>query len=156
MAYVIILPLALLGHWMVPQWTWVMSPSITAWAVRPAPGSIRQGDLVQFTLSHPLAGPKPVSVTKYALCLPGHELTTIEKASIHGGDGHDGWYYCDGELLGVSKPFGTNGQPLDHLRWSGRVPSGKAYVGSPHSNGFDSRYFGFVPLGRLTRMERVF
>lgn len=155
-AYLFVVPLALVGYWLVPQLTWVMSPSIEAWAVRPAPGRIVKGDLVMFTLSHPLAGPEPVKVTKYALCLPGNVLTVIEKASIHVGDEVDGWYYCDGELLGISKPFGTNGQRLEHMRWSGVVPPGKAYVGSGHPSGFDSRYFGFIPVNEMTRMKRIF
>ena len=65
----IVLPIGLLTMWAIPQFTLVMSPSIDAWIVREAPGPIRRGDFVSFTLSHPLAGPKPVMVTKEALCL---------------------------------------------------------------------------------------
>jgi conjugal transfer pilin signal peptidase TrbI len=152
----VIIPLSLLGYRLIGGLTLVMTPSIDAWGVRPDSGPIVQGDLVTFTLSHPLAGPNPVSVTKYVLCMPGHELSVIEKASIHGDEEGDGWYYCDGEFLGISKPFGTNGQRLDHLRWSGVIPPGEAYVGSSHPSGLDSRYFGLVRLDRLTRMKRVF
>jgi type IV secretory pathway protease TraF len=29
------------------------------------------------------------------------------------------------------------------------------YVGSTHPRGFDSRYFGLLPISSLTRMERL-
>ncbi|MCI1754340.1 MAG: hypothetical protein LKM31_00055 [Sphingobium sp.] len=88
-----------------------MSPSIGAWAVRKAPGPIAKGDYVMFTLSHPLAGPKPVSVTKHALCMPGDRLITDRehRRSVR-PNGWDGWYFCNGVLLGVSKPYGIHGQ----------------------------------------------
>ncbi|WP_157220932.1 S26 family signal peptidase [Flavisphingomonas formosensis] len=154
-AYCIVLPIGLLTWWAIPQVTWVMSPSIDAWAVRADPGPIHRGDLVSFTLSHPLAGPKPVAVTKYALCMPGDRLDMIEKPSMRPG-AWDGWYYCNGRLLGVSKPVGRNGQRLDHYRPAFvLIPSHFVFVGSHHPNGFDSRYYGPVAIDRLTRMERV-
>ena len=35
------------------------------------------------------------------------------------------------------------------------MPEGQAYIGSSYKDGFDSRYFGLVPISALTRMERV-
>jgi len=162
-AWCIVLPIGYLTWWAIPQVTWVMSPSISAWAVRAAPGVIHKGDLVSFMLSHPLAGPSPVPVTKYALCMPGDHLDMIEKPSTAPGvpsgkgDGQkDGYYYCNGHLLGVSKPIGRGGQRLAHFHPDGAViPTGYVYVGSSHPNGFDSRYYGPVAITRLTRMERV-
>ncbi|WP_298673203.1 peptidase [uncultured Sphingomonas sp.] len=154
-AYGIVLPIGVLTLWAIPQVTIVMSPSIDAHLVRHASGPILRGDLVSFTLSHPLAGPKPVDVTKYALCFPGERISMIEKPSMSPGK-WDGWYFCEGRLLGVSKPFGHNGQPLEH--WhpaNGRILPGTIYVGSSHASGFDSRYYGPVPIDRLSRMEKV-
>lgn len=154
-AYCIVLPVGLLTWVVIPQFTWVMSPSIEAWAVRADPGPIRRGDLVSFTLFHPLAGPKPVAVTKYALCLPGDRLDMIEKPSMTPHN-WDGWYYCNGKLLGVSKAIGRDGERLDHYHPGNlRIPPGFIYVGSSHPSGFDSRYYGPVAIARLTRMERV-
>jgi type IV secretory pathway protease TraF len=155
-AIALVSPIALVTWWAIPQLTWVISPSIDAWAVRSVPGPIAKGDYVMFLLSHPLAGPKAVNVTKQALCLPGEVLTEIEKPSPGAGGRRDGYYYCGGTLLGVSKPFGRNGQALNHLAWGSKpIPAGFVYVGSAHPSGFDSRYYGPVAIGRLRRMERV-
>lgn len=154
-AMAIILPIALVAWWAIPQVTWVMSPSIDAWAVRAAPGPIRRGDLVSFRLSHPLAGPKPVGVTKYVLCLPGDRIAMVEKPSMT-PSARDGWYYCNGRLLGVSKGLSLKGVRLDHWKPSQpTIPAGYIYVGSRHPSGFDSRYYGLVAIARVTRMERV-
>lgn len=154
-AMAIAVPAALIAAWAMPQINLVMSPSINAWAVRRAPGPIRKGDLVQFTLSHPIAGPRPVSVTKYALCMPGERLTRIETPSVGAAAGFDGHYFCNGAPLGVTLPADAHGNRLPHMEWSGIIPPGKAYVGSHHPRGFDSRYFGLVPIARLHRMERL-
>jgi conjugal transfer pilin signal peptidase TrbI len=133
-----------------------MSPSIDAWIVVPAPGPIRQDDLVSFTLSHPLAGPEPVKVTKRALCLPGQNIEWTERPSPVLPGAYEAEYYCDLVPLGMSKPVGHDGQRLDHWRPPyRRIPPGLIYVGSTHPSGFDSRYYGPVPIGRLTRMEKL-
>jgi conjugal transfer pilin signal peptidase TrbI len=154
-AYCIVLPIGLLTFWAIPQVTLVMSPSIDATLVRDASGPIARGDLVSFLLSHPLAGPKPVMITKYALCFPGDRIAMVEKPSMTPGT-WDGWYYCNGRLLGVSKPVGHNGMKLDHWQPAyGIIPSGMVYVGSSHPSGFDSRYYGPVAIARLRRMEKL-
>lgn len=158
-AMALILPIGMATWWAIPQVTWVMSPSIDAIAVRAAPGPIRKGDYVMFRLSHPLAGPRPVNVTKQALCLPGERIAVIEKPSMSPGApnaSYDGYYYCNGRLLGVSKPVARSGQKLEH--WQPRtstIPQGMIFVGSHHPDGFDSRYYGPVAISRLTRMEKV-
>lgn len=154
-AMLLVLPLALVAALVMPQVTLVMTPSIEAYAVRKSPGPIARGDYVMFTLHHPIAAPKPVSVTKHALCLPGDRLTMFETPSPLASNARDGHYYCNGTLLGVSLPQAHNGLKLTHMRWSGIIPAGMAYVGSPHPRGFDSRYFGLLPIASLVRMERI-
>lgn len=155
LAQTLVLPTALATWWAIPQLTWVTSPSIDAWAVRARPGVIRRGDLVSFMLSHPLAGPIAVSVTKYALCMPGDRLVMIEGPPVQTGV-RFGRFYCNGHLIAVSKPHGQAGQRLTPFRPAGAVvPKGMIFVGSSHADGFDSRYYGPVAIDRLTRMERV-
>lgn len=156
LALALVLPVALAAAIVLPRITLVMSPSIDAWVVREAPGPIKRGDYVRFILRHPIAGPAPVSVTKRALCLPGDRLTKIEMPSPFDRSAMDARYFCNGELLGTTLPRDHHGIPLAHMMWSGVVPPGRVYVGSPHPQGFDSRYLGLIPAERLTRMARVF
>ena len=154
-AYGIVLPIGLFAWWAMPQITLVMTPSIEAWVVHRSPGPIRRGDLISFILSDPVAGPKPVAITKYALCLPGDRISMVEKYGI-GGLVANGWYYCNGKLMGVSKPVARNGKTLMHWQpGSPRIPEGMIFVGSRHSDGYDSRYYGPVAIERLTRMEKL-
>ncbi|BBC99460.1 MULTISPECIES: S26 family signal peptidase [Sphingobium] len=152
----ITLPLATITWQAIPAVTIVMSPSIDAFAVRAAPGTIHKGDLVMFELTHPIVGPHPISVTKRAMCMAGERLREVERHSVFDGRVTNSSYYCGNTLLGISRPMGRGGQRLDHLRWGDHVlPAGFIYVGSDHPEGFDSRYFGPVRIERLTRMERV-
>ena len=57
LAMLVVLPIALFAALLVPQVTLVMTPSIEAWAVRKAPGPIRRGDYVMFTLPSPGQSP---------------------------------------------------------------------------------------------------
>lgn len=95
----ITVPLATITWQAIPAVTIVMSPSIDAWAVRTVPGAIRKGDLVMFALSHPIAGPRPVSVTKRAMCMPGERLREIERHSVFDGKVTSSRYYCGDRLL---------------------------------------------------------
>jgi conjugal transfer pilin signal peptidase TrbI len=155
-AMAIVLPIAAAAAWFLPKLTLVMTPSIEAWLLHAAPGPIRRGDLVSFMLVHPLAGPAPVRVTKHALCLPGERIDWVEKPIHSAGRAWEAWYFCEGRLLGVSKPSGHGGRPLPFWRPGYRViPPGFVYVGSAHASGFDSRYYGPVAISRLTRMEKL-
>lgn len=154
-AALVILPIALAVGWAMPRLTLVMSPSIEAWVLREEPGQIARGDYVLFILRHRVLGARPVRITKHALCLPGDRLTMTEVPSPHLSGARDARYFCNGRFLALTVPIAHNGTKLEHLQWSGVIPAGMAYVGSPHPRGFDSRYFGLVPLKRLTRMERV-
>jgi conjugal transfer pilin signal peptidase TrbI len=154
-AMLVVLPVALLAAVLLPRLTLVVTPSIGAWVIYEAPGPIAKGDLVKFILHHPVAGPSPVSVTKYVLCLPGEQLTLIETPSRRDRREWIGHHYCNGALLGISLTQAMNGLKLKHFRWTGTIPAGLVYVGSHHARGFDSRYFGLVPIGSLTRMERL-
>lgn len=154
-AYGIVLPIGLFAWWAMPQITLVMTPSIDAWVVHRSPGPVRRGDLVSFMLSDPVAGPAPVAVTKYALCMPGDRIVMVEKPATL-GTGRNGFYYCNGQLMGVAKPVARSGKALDHWRpQTPRIPDGMIFLGSSHPDGYDSRYYGPVAIERLTRMEKL-
>jgi len=154
-AYGIVLPVGFLTWWAIPQATLVMSPSIDAWLIHRAPGPIFRGDLVSFSVSHPIAGPKPVNVTKYALCMPGDRIAMIERPARQPGV-RDGYYFCNDRLLGVSKARAQDGRALTHWRPDSPVIlPGMIFVGSPHPDGFDSRYYGPVAIERLTRAKKL-
>ncbi|WP_404337810.1 peptidase [Sphingomonas sp. MMS12-HWE2-04] len=155
-ALLVVAPIYVLAGWLLPLLTLVMSPSIDAWVVRAAPGPIRKGDLVQFTLLHPVAGPKPVSVTKYVMCVAGERLSLVEHPSPTVAGLKEGSYFCDGKFLGRTVALTARGAPLPHSLWQGVIPEGQAYVGSLHPRGFDSRYLGLVPVNRLHRMVKLF
>src|SRR3546814_13721974 len=87
--------------------------------------------------------------------LPGDRLTMFETPSPLAANSWDGHYYCNGQLLGISLSQAHNGLKLTHLKWSGVIPAGMAYVGSTHPRGFDSRYFRLLPIHDLIRMERI-
>ncbi|SEJ92335.1 Type IV secretory pathway, protease TraF [Sphingobium sp. AP50] len=155
-ALIIVSAVALFVWWTLPQFVWVRSPSIDAWAVRKVGGFIGRNDLVMFELRHPLAGPVPVNVTKYALCLPGDYLGSYTMHADRYPTRLEAAFFCNGRLIGVSKAYGKKGQRLDFFKWKdGPIPKGQAYIGSSYKDGFDSRYFGLVPISGLIRMERV-
>ncbi|MET3709548.1 hypothetical protein ABIC65_000228 [Sphingomonas trueperi] len=114
-----------------------------------------QGDYVQLMLNHPVAGPTAVSVTKYALRMPRDRRTVVETPSASVSSQTYGQYFSNGAALGTSLPVATDGKRLDHLRQGRIIPPGEVYVGSRHARGFDSRYFGLVPLTSLQRMRRL-
>lgn len=47
-------------------------------------------------------------------------------------------------------------RPMPSVLASGIIPSGMALVLADHPGSFDSRYFGFVPLESLQRVEPIF
>jgi type IV secretory pathway protease TraF len=79
----------------------------------------------------------------------------IEK-TVRLGQPGNGWYYCHGRLMGISKPVGRDGKALTHWRPGvTHIPEGMIFVGSKHPDGYDSRYYGPVAIDRLTRMEQL-
>jgi type IV secretory pathway protease TraF len=154
-AIVVAIPASAFAAIVMPQITLVMTPSIDAWVVRKDPGPIVRGDYVMIELNHPVLGGRPVSITKQALCMPGSFLTWQRAASTSGPGASNTLFFCNGSLLATALPFTRNGRPLSPAKWNGVIPEGLAYIGSHHPHGFDSRYFGLVPIANLIRMRRI-
>ena len=83
-------------------------------------------------------------MTKHVLCLPGDLLEVV---------GLD--FYCNGVLITRAKTHTRRGDPLPIFEWDGGpVPADVFFAGTDHPDGYDSRYFGFVPLDSATVLER--
>ncbi|WP_082396448.1 S26 family signal peptidase [Sphingopyxis macrogoltabida] len=103
-----------------------------------------RGDYVVFHPGHdPITvkyfGAKPAAFTKIALGLPGDTVTRI------GNDVH-----VNGKRVATIKPMTKRADPLA-AGPLGVVPEGCIFAGTPHKDGFDSRYahIGFVCRDRL-------
>ena len=103
-----------------------------------------RGDYVVFHPGHdPITvkyfGSRPAAFTKIALGLPGDTVTRI------GNDVH-----VNGKRVATIKPMTKRGDRLA-AGPLGVVPEGCIFAGTPHKDGFDSRYahIGFVCRDRL-------
>ena len=112
------------------------------WMTDEVPGP---GDYATFELSHPLAGPEPVLISKQLKCWPGETLKV---------EGRDFW--CGGHYLGRAKTKTLTGKPLPLFSFSGPIPEGKAFAFGSHPDSFDSRYWGFVEIATAKRLEAIF
>lgn len=104
-----------------------------------------RGDYATFMLDHPLAGDKPVRLTKRLVCWAGDEL------AVRGQD-----YYCNDWHISRAKRTGLNGQPLPQFVYQGRILPGKAFAAGNHIDSFDSRYWGFVDISQTERLVPIF
>lgn len=112
------------------------------WRTGEVPGP---GDYATFMLDHPLAGDKPVQLTKRLVCWTGDVLT------VSGQD-----YYCNDQYIGRAKRTGRNGQALPQFVFNGKIPPGKAFAAGGHVDSFDSRYWGFVDIAQIERLVPIF
>ncbi|MEL6277289.1 MAG: S26 family signal peptidase [Pseudomonadota bacterium] len=120
--------------------------SIDAFVFWKTPGrAIAKNDYVLAPARHPLIPRQYEHLTKHALCLPGEWLTFSGTA-----------FSCNGVHLHTVKIETKKGVPLERFEWeAGVVPEGKAFIGSRHPDGFDSRYLGFFDLDELVRLEAL-
>jgi conjugal transfer pilin signal peptidase TrbI len=126
------------------------SESLPNWAFLVEAGRFpRRGEYVVF---HPGRDPlvaryfggKPAAFAKIAYGLPG------DMVSRSGAD-----VLVNGQKVARLKPFTRRGDPLAGGP-TGRIPDGCVYAGSPHPDGFDSRYaaIGFVCRDRIAGVGR--
>lgn len=127
-------------------------------------GPLRRGDVVSFCLEGAFAdlarergyvapgscpsGLRPLM--KRLAGLPGDQVRLTDEGIVCGPeDKARRW-------PGVPLAKDGKGRPLARASLHGTVPAGSALVLADHPGSFDSRYFGFVPLDGLVRMEPVF
>jgi type IV secretory pathway protease TraF len=100
---------------------------------------------VMFEWNDPVL-PKGVKhMTKHVLCFPGDVLKREGLA-----------FYCNGVIISRAKQHTRTGDPLKAFDWTeGKVPNGVFFAGTDHPDGYDSRYYGFVPLDSAVVVERA-
>ena len=106
---------------------------------RPAPGSLKRGDLVAWRWQGGLIYPKGAVFLKVVKGLPGDQVLTV---------GRD--FYVNGEYVGRAKAVSRLGQTLT-ANQPGTVPAGHYYLYAPHRDSLDSRYAatGYVAHERI-------
>lgn len=131
---------------------------------RLADGPLHRGDVVGFCLEGAFAelarergyvasgscpsGLRPLM--KRLAGLPGDQVRLTDEGIVCGPEDKA----C--RWQGVPLTRDGKGRPLARASLHGTVPAGSALVLADHPGSFDSRYFGFVPLDSLVRMEPVF
>ena len=104
------------------------------------------GSTVVFPFKHEVFPAGVEHMTKIVRCQEGQML---EKHGPH--------YFCDNELIAIAKKKSKTGESLRHFEWKiGKIPEGKFFAASHHIHGFDSRYFGLIPVQNATVIERIF
>lgn len=123
-----------------------LTPSIEGKLYRMTPDRrVERDEVVVFPFNH-LALPNGIKhMTKKVMCLPGDILHRVQLD-----------FFCNGKLIAQAKTHTSTGAPLEAFKWTDKeVPAGFFFAGSPHPDGFDSRYVGLIPLKSATVLERV-
>lgn len=124
----------------------VETASVNAKLVWVTGGNPQSGDMVTFSLTHPVIPTEDntVKVTKILVCTQGQTLIRL-----------DNQWTCDGKQLGENRVFAMNGDELEQFYFNGQIPQGKGFVMGDGENSFDSRYWGFVQLSEVTVVTKV-
>ena len=106
---------------------------------------VERGSIVIFPWSDPILPDGVEHMTKHVMCLPGDML---ERRGLV--------FYCNGNRITEAKSHTRSGDPLTLFNWDvGRIPDGVFFAATPHPDGYDSRYYGFVPLASAKVLERT-
>lgn len=100
---------------------------------------VENGDYVRFPHQDKETGGKVIYMMKRVGCRAGQALSVV---------GRD--YYCDGGFIGRAKERNTKGEAVSNFVWNGTVPVGNFFAVADHRDSYDSRYYGFVPVEKIT------
>ncbi len=107
--------------------------------------AIVKGDYVMAPARHHYIPANYPYLTKVALCFPGDQLKYEADQ-----------FFCNGVELNKTKKHTLTGAPLEPFQWEdGEIPPGHVFIGSPHPDGFDSRYLGLFAIEELIRLEAL-
>ena len=125
------------------------TPSLPKGVYRLAPGAPEKGDLVSFCLEGQFA---ELALDRGYLepgsCPSGLRPLLKRLAGLPGDS-------VDPSAFPI-RSVDSHGRSMPPALLPGVVPPGMALVLADHPGSFDSRYFGFVPLDSLQRVEPVF
>ena len=127
-----------------------ISPSLPYWAiwlergVMPTRGEIIVFDPPPSALLAAHFGDEPKPFTKKVLGVAGDRVTRKKRT-----------YFVNGRVVATAKRKSMRGEPLD-LGPIGTIPHGCYFVGTPHKDGFDSRYaaIGWICRQRVLGVGR--
>jgi len=106
---------------------------------------VSKHDVVIFRWDDPALPVGVNHMTKHVLCWSGDTLRRDGLA-----------FYCNDKLITTAKTNTKTGDPLSIFGWTkGSVPKGFFFAGTNHPDGYDSRYYGLVPLKSATVLEKV-
>lgn len=106
---------------------------------------IEKQSTVMFEWDDPILPAGVEHMTKHVLCFPGDILIR---------DGFN--FYCNGQMITKAKRKTRAGEPLTAFDWTeGPVPADVFFAGTDHPDGYDSRYYGFVPLDSAVVVEKA-
>ena len=125
------------------------TPSLPKGIYCVSPGTPGKGDLVTFCLDGEYAALARERGYLEAGSCPSGLRPLLKRLAGLPGD-----HIETGSLAG--RTVDSQGRPMPSLPLPGVVPPGLALVLADHPGSFDSRYFGFVPLDSLQRVEPVF
>ena len=126
-----------------------LTPSLPKGIYRLAPGTPAKGDLVSFCLEGEFADlARERGYLEPGSCPSGLRPLLKRLAGLPGD-------FIDPSAFPI-RSVDSQGRPMPSALQSGVIPPGMALALADHPGSFDSRYFGFVPLESLLRVEPVF
>ena len=125
------------------------TPSLPKGIYRIVPGTPEKNELVSFCLQGEFAELALERGYLEAGSCPSGLRPLLKRLAALPGD------FVDPSVF-PTRSVDSHGRPMSPALAPGVVPPGMALVLADHPGSFDSRYFGFVPLDSLQRVEPVF
>ncbi len=80
-------------------------------------------------------------LVKKVVCMEGDHLVVKDRE-----------YYCNGKYLCTAKKFSRRGERLENFKFNGKIPQGMLFLMGPHKDSYDSRYYGFIPIDKVSKV----